>query len=746
MKDIVLKKKISLPTILCAASFAVTFLCLYIAFRAVGLGFFGPKSILISDMRQQYIDFFMALRHGDIFYSKGLGLGGDFMGTFTYYLSSPFSLIIFLFKKESLQTALLLIIFLKVSLSSSSFSYMMTNLGYKPDITNIIFSVSYSLMSFVFYFFINLFWLDALIWLPIIITSVQKIVEHGADHKMPFFLSALFISNFYISYMTGLFVALFTIYLCLISGNSLKETLKKVLMLAGYALVAAVMSATILIPAAKNYIFSSAGATKYNLYQTFNFSTKQMISKLFIGHYDSIGNFAAPTIFCGILIFILVLFFFFSREISVKEKVLTALFILFFFLSFLLPSLDIVWHAFAYPNSFAYRYAFCFSFFLIYIAIRGFGKIKSLPYWVFFIPVIISLLLILSKHRLENNLSPASVKSTIFALIIYPVILLIIRLVDIKRLRFFAFILSAVVLFELTLNGFLILKDLNEKPTESSHAFPPYSLWLNQRNLKLALLDRNTGGEDGYFRTADTSLLSINEGVSLRYNGVSAFSSCYNPKIQDLYRKLGYWGEYKKYKYIPASSFIDSFFGVKNVLSFTEIPYMEQHDREGMLSLYRLNTALPVAFAVPSKISYVEFGENVEHNRSLLEESLKFDEEKTGTDSLLSNLAEGSLKITSLKGMKVSGDIDVNTDCLLLFTLPYDDNYSLKIDGKKTSLFEVLDSLMAAELSEGSHNVTLTYYPKESIVGLLISLLALVSYLVFLRKKSSSKTQKPLDV
>ncbi|NMA07239.1 MAG: YfhO family protein, partial [Ruminococcaceae bacterium] len=697
-----------------------------------------PKSILISDMRQQYIDFFMALRHGDIFYSKGLGLGADFMGTFTYYLSSPFSLIIFLFKKDSLQTALLFIIILKVSISSSSFSFMMTKSGYEPDLTNIIFSASYSLMSFVFFFFINLFWLDALIWLPIIVISAQKIVKDGRDHKMPFLLSALFISNFYISYMTGLFVALFTVYLCLISGNPLKETLKKVFTLSGYALVAAAMSSMILIPAAKNYIFTSVGATKYNLYHIFNFTPKQMISKLFIGHYDSIGNYAAPTIFCGILIFILVLFFFFSREISVKEKVLTALFILFFFLSFLLPSLDIVWHAFAYPNSFAYRYAFCFSFLLIYISIRSFSKIKSLPYWVFFIPVIISLFMILSRHRLENNLSSASVKATVFALIIYPAILFVIRLTDKNRLRYFAVILSVVVLFELTLNGFLILKDLNEKSTESSHPFPPYSLWLDLRKLKLALLDRNMDDEDGYFRTADTSLLSINEGASLRYNSVSAFSSIYNPKVQDLYRRLGYWGEYKKYKYMPSSSFIDSFFGVRNVLSFTDIPYMERLDREGMLSLYRLNTALPVAFAVPSKIVSVKFGEDVEQNQLLLEESLKYDNETT--DSLLSNLAEGSLKTTSLKDMKVSGNIDAKTDCLLLFTLPYDDNYSLKIDGRKTPLFEALDSLMAAELSEGSHNVTLTYYPKESIAGLLISLLALVSYLIFLRKKSTPKT------
>ena len=66
---------------------------------------FGDKTLLIWDMKWQYVSFFSHLRdilHGDasVFYSFSRALGGEMLGVLSYYLLSPFNLIIYFFDKK----------------------------------------------------------------------------------------------------------------------------------------------------------------------------------------------------------------------------------------------------------------------------------------------------------------------------------------------------------------------------------------------------------------------------------------------------------------------------------------------------------------------------------------------------------------------------------------------------------------------------------------------------------------------
>ncbi|MDD6094663.1 MAG: YfhO family protein, partial [Clostridia bacterium] len=78
-------------------------LCFLVPFGIMGIMYFcmsvyhGGECVLVLDLNGQYVYFFEALRsflHGDgsLLYSFGRALGGEFMGIFAYYLSSPFSL------------------------------------------------------------------------------------------------------------------------------------------------------------------------------------------------------------------------------------------------------------------------------------------------------------------------------------------------------------------------------------------------------------------------------------------------------------------------------------------------------------------------------------------------------------------------------------------------------------------------------------------------------------------------------
>ena len=111
----------------CYLSFAVPIILLYITFICLGMYPFGTRAVLTLDMDGQYVYFFEQLRDvytGDasIFYTFERGLGGEFLGYFTYYLASPLSLLVVLFPKTMITEAIMTMILLKTGLSGLTFS------------------------------------------------------------------------------------------------------------------------------------------------------------------------------------------------------------------------------------------------------------------------------------------------------------------------------------------------------------------------------------------------------------------------------------------------------------------------------------------------------------------------------------------------------------------------------------------------------------------------------------------------
>ena len=90
-------------TLLCC--FGVPFLAMIVIYCCMQVWPVGKNSVLVLDLNAQYIYYFEQFRdiitgNGSILYSFERVLGGEFMGIFAYYLSSPFSLIVALFPKD----------------------------------------------------------------------------------------------------------------------------------------------------------------------------------------------------------------------------------------------------------------------------------------------------------------------------------------------------------------------------------------------------------------------------------------------------------------------------------------------------------------------------------------------------------------------------------------------------------------------------------------------------------------------
>ena len=92
------KSKIGVITL----SGMITFTILIILFAIKGLAPFGDRSLVVMDGDIQYLDFFsyykdVLIGNNSIGYSFGKTLGGSNIAVFSYYLSSPFNLLLIFF-------------------------------------------------------------------------------------------------------------------------------------------------------------------------------------------------------------------------------------------------------------------------------------------------------------------------------------------------------------------------------------------------------------------------------------------------------------------------------------------------------------------------------------------------------------------------------------------------------------------------------------------------------------------------
>ena len=93
---------------------------------------FGNESVLVLDLNGQYVYFFEELKNilqgdGSFLYSFSRPMGGEFMGIFAYYLSSPFSVIVALFPDSMITEALLIMFLLKTGACGLTFGIFIHN-------------------------------------------------------------------------------------------------------------------------------------------------------------------------------------------------------------------------------------------------------------------------------------------------------------------------------------------------------------------------------------------------------------------------------------------------------------------------------------------------------------------------------------------------------------------------------------------------------------------------------------------
>ena len=136
---------------------------------------------------------------------------------------------------------------------------------------------------------------------------------------------------------------------------------------------------------------------------------------------------------------------------------------------------------------------------------------------------------------------------------------------------------------------------------------------------------------------------------------------------------------------------------------------------------------------------YYKPGELVSIKFTVEDDSLEIDdiyfyyESKQVLKAWYRDAVSTSCNVTKISSSHLKADMDVSeTNDYIVFSIPYEEDWKIKIDGEKVKPFKVMDALLAVKISGGKHEIDLRYIPAGIKVGLPVSVISILIALITL--------------
>lgn len=564
---------------------------------------FGHYIINAYDSKVQYPGFFMALKNFH-FYLFNVGFGINFLGTVTYYLMSPLNLLIHFFSIYQYNTFYFLLIILKIGLCGLTMQYFLSHEDKHDNLWSTIFSVIYALIGFISTYYYNVFWLDSIILLPLILVGINKIIKNKSPLFYIISLSLTIIISFYTGYMCCIFSVIYFIYK-LVETNNYKNK-KIIFRFIISSLLSASIACIVLLPSFYALMNGKASgfADDYTKYIGFNNNIKYFFYSLTPGNYHSreVSNGFAQ-IYCSLFIVCLFITSFFNKKIDIKTKSITIIILLFYILSFSFNLVDYSWQFFQKPVWWQHRYSFTLSLFIIIIAYKNlmnFSKLNLSTIKKGIIYLSLACLIIISFILFFNKLNDKSI-FRIF-IIAFSILLLVNYLFVFNLNNKTKYLIIPLIILELGLNCYINVKENNK------HNMNSFEVKTHQSNINyLSQIDDNT-----FYRLEATTKDNYNKGLLYNFNGLNYFNSVRNQSVVDIMEN--YFDLYVDshcsitlYKYDP---YILSLFNIKYLIGEEEVPYLEKINE----NVYRNNYPLSLGFMVNKDLLNIDLEKDKYHD------------------------------------------------------------------------------------------------------------------------------------
>lgn len=591
------------------AAFLIPFLIMLGVYICLEKHPFGNNSVLTLDLQAQYVYYYEAIRRlltegGSWLYSWERTLGGEFMGIVAYYMASPFNLILVLFPKDMLADAVMFIQLAKVGSMGLTFAYYLRKTRKTNDMQTISFAVMYALCAYSVVQLINPMWLDAMVFLPLLVLGIESMIRERKFILYTVSLVTVFCTNYYMGYMCAIFTFFYFLYYYFLVCDELPQnvTAKKggklmrllrsrgfeTLMRFGvFTVIALMISAFMLLCAWNSLQFGKTEFANTDFSPTLRFDFLDIFVKLLPGSYDSVRPTGLPMIYCGMLAVIALPLFFMSPAITRRKKVLSACMIGLFVISFSVNTIDLVWHGFSGPNWLNYRYSYLFSFFLLLLACDAIRTIGKIPFPKIMAVGVFTGVLILIVQKLDyvfpqtatRDKTLDDAKCIVLSLVLLIVYVTVLYFMKQDRMESAgAFALAAVICVEMFATSLINVTDVQTDVgsvrygnyLSDSGKTEYYDGYLGAIKRLEPVVNEVQENDKGFYRMESTVYRrtgGVNEPMALGFNGISHSTSTLNASVIKLLNKLGYASQSHWTKYLGGTPVTDALLGIKYVIT-----------------------------------------------------------------------------------------------------------------------------------------------------------------------------------
>ena len=129
-----------------------------------------------------------------------------------------------------------------------------------------------------------------------------------------------------------------------------------------------------------------------------------------------------------------------------------------------------------------------------------------------------------------------------------------------------------------------------------------------------------------------------------------------------------------------------------------------------------------------------------EKNEVLFKDKLFYylDEEKFAED--INKLKQNGLKMTHFEEDHIKGEITAEKDGVMFTTISWEPGWTVKVDGEKVEPVKVCDALIGVELTAGTHEIEMTFFPAGLSAGIILSLCGIIAIIIIaVTEKKSDK-------
>ena len=609
-------------------AFLFPIVLLALLYATKGIYPFGETSNYIWDLEIQYTDFFCYFKdilagNSGVEYTFSQSLGSSPVALIGYYLMSPINLLLVFFKKSQMQLFVYVAASLKLGLCGLTCYTFMRRRFCIPNKFCLLLSLAFSFTQYAVGQVSNIMWLDGVYMLPLIMLGIYLHVKEGKNLLFYVATALSIVFCWYIGYMNCIFAVFYYLFertLCE-TKFKFKEQSVKFFRFVCLEFLSVLLSCAVFLPV---MLRQSTGRGLLDE-GVFNFTTNGRLLEILKGF--ALGS-AFPdrqiTLFCSVAVLLFFFSFWFSKRASKKEKTAAGLLLGVMVASLFFKPIENIWCGFKFEDSYMYRFAYLAFMVVILISAMQIEKLyrdgtfdlsdKSLLFGG------VTFILILLVADWVNGIYDRALWFEIALILFYIAVLYFesyrgrINLQNTKRFMKLAVTacFAVVFLLEVILNAVFVVGNSYEFNAQRT------SNYISEQEK---LIESVKKYDNSFYRMEQTSSrysdnvngFYANESLAYGYSGIQTYTSCYDGLVSEILVDSGYCTSYFPTFYYAPILPMDSFLGVKYLLSSNEYLGYEKTDISpaNQKNVYYNPYALPLGFKVEDTVF-----DNITHNNS----------------------------------------------------------------------------------------------------------------------------------